>query len=121
MYILECVCKLIGLPKHYTDLLIIPYTADGLDGECGQWVVGKECGEHKPVVEIVLLQVLLRKREKGGGRERRRRRKCKGIERGRGRRGGGWEGGEGRKDAEGEGESVTTAHSKCKEHESGQK
>ena len=69
MYILECVCKLIGLPKHYTDLLIIPYTADGLDGECGQWVVGKECGEHKPVVEIVLLQVLLRKREKGGGRE----------------------------------------------------
>ena len=69
MYILECVCKLIGLPKHYTDLLVIPYTADGLDGECGQWVVGKECGEHKPVVEVVLLQVLLRKREKGGGSE----------------------------------------------------
>ena len=70
-------CPLFGGSTVYknvwiiADLLFVPYTANRLDRESGEWVVGKECREHKPVVEIVLLQILLRK----GGEVRNRMRK----------------------------------------------
>ena len=47
--------------KQWSHLLFIPHTSQLLHTVRGDWLLGKQSGEGKPVVEIVLLQILQEK------------------------------------------------------------